>query len=46
MTGKELYELFRKASEENGCQTDTWEDLDDIQQNIWCHMAIMLWEVE
>jgi len=39
MTGAFLYELYQTFMLDQGCETDDFEDLDEIGQNAWKELA-------
>ena len=44
MTGKELYELYKRIALLNYLAIDEWEDIDDVERRIWIHLALELME--
>jgi hypothetical protein len=42
MTGKELYALYQRKFAERGCQVDDWDDLEQMDRDVWCALAIEL----
>ena len=39
-TGKELHKTFKRKLAEQGCESDEWDDLDQIEQSAWSTFAI------
>jgi hypothetical protein len=42
MTGQELYALHCKASLEQGCLVDSWEEMEDHYRWVWERFAQLL----
>lgn len=42
MTGKELYALYARKHAERNSDVDVWEDLDQLERDVWCALAIEL----
>jgi len=40
LTGKELYDKFKRFMAEQACTIDDWEDLEDIDRIAWCRLAL------
>jgi hypothetical protein len=44
ITGKELYNAYKKGCARQGVEIDSWEDLDDIDRECWVSTALILWD--
>lgn len=44
MTGEELYAMYRREHAVRNCQTDTWEELEQRDREVWDSMAVLLGE--
>lgn len=39
MTGAELYTMYRREHAVRGCQTDTWDELEQRDREVWDSLA-------
>ena len=42
MTGKELYNLYKRIALINYLAIDEWEGIDDVEKRIWIQLALAL----
>jgi hypothetical protein len=42
MTGQELYVLWQHKMAERGVGTDGWDDLEQLDREVWCALATQL----
>lgn len=46
LTGKELWDLYRRKLAENGLDSDTWEECEKWHQKVWIALAneLLIWK--
>ena len=42
MTGRELYALYAQKHRERNSAVDKWDDLDQLERDVWCALATEL----